>query len=127
MVYYQTFNYEIKYFNEEKIDINIRMFMNRSRYTQKKYFPDVIDCNIVRNIIFYDKFGYSAIKRKRNQYVSVEDMNEVLKDNFFNLTNLDDESKDFLIDKTFIEILIIHPQQSKNSSCSGKISDLELK
>ena len=50
-----------------------------------------------------------------------------VEDNFFNLTNLDDESKDFLIDKTFIEILIIHPQQSKNSSCSGKISDLELK
>ena len=54
-------------------------------------------------------------------------MREILKNSIYNLQSLDDELKDFLIDKTKISIEIIHPIQSKNRLCSGKIIDFELR
>ena len=54
-------------------------------------------------------------------------MREILKNSIYNLENLDDELTNFLIDKTKIKVKIIHPNQSKNYSCSGNIADFELR
>ena len=101
--------------------------MNQLRYKQKKYYPKLVDCNIVRNKIFYNKSGYTFFKRKINYTLNEDMMREILKKAIYNLENLDDELKKFLIDKTKIKVKIIHPNRNRNYSCSGNIADLELR
>ena len=101
--------------------------MDRYRYKSKKYFPKLVDCNIVRNRIFFNKFGYTGITRKKNYSLSEIEMREVIKKTIYNLENLDESLKDFLIDKTKINVEIIHPIKIKSISCSGNLTDIELR
>tara|TARA_Y100000590_G_scaffold239897_1_gene269773 strand:- start:839 stop:1405 length:567 start_codon:yes stop_codon:yes gene_type:complete len=127
MIYYESLNYNVVYKEGKNIVINIEAKMNRMRYKQKKYFPKLSDCNIVRNKIFYNKSGYTFFKRKKNYVLDKEIMTEILKNSIYNLENLDDEFKNFLIRQTKIKVKIIHPNQNKNYSCSGNIADIELR
>ena len=43
---------------ESKIIISIIGIMDKKRYSQKKYKPKISDCNILRNILIYGKYGY---------------------------------------------------------------------
>ena len=66
-------------------------------------------------------------RRKKNYALDEEMMREILINSIYNLENLDDELKNFLVDKTKIKVKIIHPNQSRNYSCSGNIADFELR
>ena len=100
--------------------------MDQNRYKLKKYSPKKVDCNIIRNRIFYDKVGYSAFKRKLNYTLSEAEMVEILKAKIYNLENFDEELKSFLVNKTKIMITIKNPIRKQTISCSGNLSDLEL-
>ena len=87
----------------------------------------MVDCNIVRNRIFFNKLGYTGFLRKKNYSLSEVDMRETLKRAIYNLENFDETTKDFLIEKTNIKVEVIHPRKVRNKSCSGKITDIELR
>ena len=127
MIYYESLDYNVAYKKGINIQITVEAKMNQMRYKRKKYFPKLPDCNIVRNKIFYNRSGYTFFKKKKNHYLDEETMREILKNSIYNLENLDDELTNFLIDKTKIKVKIIHPNQSKNYSCSGNIADFELR
>ena len=124
---YESVNYNVVYEEGKNIEIILEAKMNQLRYKQKKYYPKLSDCNIVRNKIFYNKSGYTFFKRKINYTLDEDMMREILKKTIYNLENLDDELKKFLIDKTKIKVKIIHPNRNRNYSCSGNIADLELR
>tara|TARA_B100000470_G_C19744758_1_gene370912 strand:- start:211 stop:432 length:222 start_codon:yes stop_codon:yes gene_type:complete len=71
--------------------------------------------------------GYTAFRRKINYALSESEMVEILKTTIYNLENFDEELKSFLINKTKIMITIKNPVRKQTISCSGKLSDLELK
>ena len=125
-IHYESVNYYVFYEEGKNIEIILEATMNKRRYKNKKYFPKLVDCNIVRNRIFYNKYGYTAFKRKKNYVLDEDIMRNVLKKTIYNIENLDDELADFLINKTKIKVEIIHPNRSKNRLCSGNITDLEL-
>ena len=107
MIYYESLNYSVTYKTGETIEVAIEAKMNQKRYKRKKYFPKLPDCNIVRNKIFYNKFGYTFYRRKKTHDLDEEMMKEILKYSIYNLENLDDELKNFLIDKTKVKVKII--------------------
>ena len=47
--------------------------------------------------------------------------------NILNITNLEDDLKKEIVEKTEIKINILHPDAQHNLICYGKITDLELK
>ena len=127
LVRYESISYDVIYKEGKNIEIIIEAKMNQIRYKQKKYYPKLSDCNIVRNKIFYNKSGYTFFKRNISYALDEDMMREILKKKIYNLENLDDELKKFLIDKTKIKVKIIHPNRNRNYSCSGNIADLELR
>ena len=50
-----------------------------------------------------------------------------LNQNILNITNLSEDQKKELLNKTQIKISIIHPDNEKSILCRGKITDIELK
>ena len=126
-VRYESISYNVIYEVEKSIQIFLEAKMDRYRYKSKKYFPKLVDCKIVRNRIFFNKFGYTGITRKKNYSLSEIEMREVIKKTIYNLENLDESLKDFLIDKTKINVEIIHPIKIKSISCSGNLTDIELR
>ena len=62
---------------ESKIIISIMGVMDKKRYSQKKYTPKLSDCNILRNILLYGKYGYNLIFQKRNKYLTNADMKNI--------------------------------------------------
>ena len=127
MVRYQSINYELKIDRENKTNIIINAIMDKNRYLKKKkYKPRISDCNIVRNKIVANKFGYSPITLKPNYSVTEDVLFEYIKNNIFNIQNLNEDEIKHLINKTNIKINIIHPISKFNINCSGKLSDAEL-
>ena len=127
-ILYEEIGINVKYVEEEKIHISVLGIMNKSRYKKvKKYKPNIKDCNVMRNKIFYNKYGYSPIRRKKTLDLDENYMKKFLAENVFNLNSLDKKKIDFLIDNTYIEILIAHPLPKYNISCIGKLTDFELK
>ena len=126
-VRYQGINYYVNYKKEKEIEVKIYAVMDQIRYKRKKYYPKLVDCNIIRNKIFYNKYGYSAFLRKKNYVLDENLMREILKKTVYNLQGLNEELKDFLIDKTKIYIEVVHPNKSRNRLCSGNITDFELR
>ena len=126
MMVYERFNFNTKYISNEKIHISIIAILNQQRYKKIKYAPTMKDCNMVRNKIFYNKYGYNILTRRKNNYPDENSMKEILIENIYNISILNEEEKNFLIDNSYIKILIVHPNESKNVSCIGKIADFEL-
>ncbi len=126
-ILYQEIGINVKYVDKEKIHISVLGVMDKMRYTKtKRYTPNIKDCNIIRNKIFYNMYGYSPIRRKKTLELDTDYMTEILKENVLNLNSLDEKKIDFLIDNTYIEILISHPLPRYNVSCVGKLTDFEL-
>ena len=73
-----------------------------------------------------NKHGYSFWKQERNYSVSEESLKEVLKKEIFTLNNLRESKIDKIIDKTFIEVEIIHPKAEKNIICKGNFAQVIL-
>ena len=127
MVKYQSINYEFKIDRKNNTNIIINAIMDKNRYLKKKkYKPRISDCNIVRNKIVANKFGYSPITLKPNYSVTEDVLFEYIKNNIFNIQNLNEDEIKHLINKTNIKINIIHPISKFNINCSGKLSDAEL-
>tara|TARA_Y100001936_G_scaffold231047_1_gene254679 strand:- start:397 stop:966 length:570 start_codon:yes stop_codon:yes gene_type:complete len=127
MVRYQSVNYEIKIDKNNNTKIIINSIMDKNRYLKKKkYKPKISDCNIVRNKIVTNKFGYNPLTLKQNYSVTEDVLFEYIKNNIFNFQNIkEDEIKRF-INKTSVTVNIVHPISKFNLSCSGKLSDAQL-
>ena len=77
-IQYQNVGSQVDFFKKEsKIIISIIGVMDKRRYSQKKYIPKVSDCNILRNILLYGKYGYNAIFQKRNKFLTNAHMEEI--------------------------------------------------
>ena len=126
-ILYEEIGINVKYVDKEKIHISVLGVMDKTRYKKtKKYTPNIKDCNVVRNKIFYNKYGYSPIRRKKTLELDENYMKNFLKEHLFNLNTLSEKEIEFLIDSSYIEILIVHPFSKYNISCIGKLIDFEL-
>ena len=127
MVKYQSINYDVNIDNENNTTIRINAIMDKNRYLKKKkYKPKITDCNIIRNKIVANKFGYNPFTLKPNYSITEEILLENIKNNIFNFQNLNEDQIETLINKSTIKINIIHPIPKFNKSCSGNFSDVKL-
>ena len=123
-VQYQNIGSQVDYFEKEsKIVISVLGVMDKERYKQKYYKPKISDCNILRNILLYGKYGYSVIFQKRNKYLTNEDMYKIFIERFLNNLTLSEEEKDYLVKNTFAKIQIIDPVKGNDFFCKGNIAE----
>ena len=126
-VQYQNVGSEVDFSNEDsKIIISIVGVMDKRRYTQKKYTPRVSDCNVLRNLLLYGKYGYSLLFQKRNKYLTNEDMEEIFISNFLSNLSLSDKEKKYIVNNTVAKVEIIDPVRGKDVFCKGNVAE-ELK
>tara|TARA_Y100000768_G_scaffold298913_1_gene232662 strand:- start:213 stop:782 length:570 start_codon:yes stop_codon:yes gene_type:complete len=123
---YQNIDYTVKIDDKDNIEINLDAIMDNQRYKAKKYSPKITDCNQVRNKIFLNKYGYSFLTQKYNNLVNENSLTENLNKTIFNISSIDNNLKDQILEKTRIKINIIHPKVVNNLSCSGRLIDNEL-
>ena len=126
-IVYQEIKYDVKINQENIIELSIRGVMDKKRYTTKRYYPKLSDCNVIRNKVFVKKYGYSFFKQSLNYSVNEENLSNVINDKILNISSLDENLKKLIIENTVIKIEIIHPKNEKNISCSGKLISAELK
>ena len=112
--------------NKEEILVNIYAIMDKHRYSKRKYEQKISDCNQVRNLIFYRKHGYKFFTQKRDPALSQEIMEDIFKEVFFKNIDFNEKEINFLLDKMFINVTILHPIQKRELSCYGKINNYEL-
>jgi len=126
-IQYQNVGSQVDFFKKEsKIIISIIGVMDKRRYSQKKYIPKVSDCNILRNILLYGKYGYNAIFQKRNKYLTNTHMEEIFVSRFLNNLSLSEKEKNYILSNTFAKVQVIDPVRGNNIFCTGKIAkDLE--
>ena len=121
-IQYQSVGSEIIFSEKDsKIILSIIGVMDKERYTQKKYKPKVSDCNILRNILLYGKYGYNLIFLKRNKYLTVEDMKDIFLSRFLNNLSLSEEEKKFIMLNTIAKVQVIDPVRGNHFYCSGKV------
>ncbi len=88
-ILYEEIGINVQYIDGEKIHISVLGVMDKIRYKKtKKYKPNIKDCNVLRNKIFYNKYGYSQIRRKKTLELDEHYMKEILKEYFFILNSL---------------------------------------
>lgn len=123
-IQYQNIGSQVDYFEKDsKIVISIIGVMDKKRYAEKKYVPKISDCNIIRNILLYGKYGYNLIFQKRNKFLTNADMEEIFISRFLNNLSLSDEEKNFLLKNTIAKVQIIDPVRNNNISCEGNIAE----
>ena len=123
---YQNLNYKIKMDKEDIIIIELDAIMNEGRYTSKKYYPKLKDCNQVRNKIVENKYGYSFFSQNFNNLVNSETLSNSINEQVLNISSLDSNIKKQVLENTEIKINVIHPNQKYSLSCGGKLIDTEL-
>lgn len=126
MIVYQNIDIRSKFNDQEELIIKVKATMDKSRYKKKKYFPKNSDCNSLRNKWLTDLTGYSFFTHKRNYKVSEDDLTQVLKDEIYDIDELSEREVSELIEKTKIEIEIIHPNKLNSISCAGKLTQITL-
>ena len=112
---------------KEEIFINIYAIMDKYRYSKKKYKQKLSDCNQVRNLIFYQQHGYKFFTQKRDPALSQGIMEDIFKEVFFNNISFNEKEINFLLEKMFVNVTILHPIKKRELSCYGKVNDYELK
>ena len=125
-VKYQKINYDLKIDKNDNILIMIDAIMDKQRYTSKRYFPKIRDCNQIRNKIYTNKYGYSLFSQKFNNLVDEDTLAEAINENILNISSISDNFKNEILKKTNIKIKIFHPKIEKNITCSGKLTDTTL-
>ena len=126
-VQYSNIGIQVDFDNKkEKISVNIYAIMDKNRYRKKNYAQKLSDCNQVRNLIFYQKPGYKFFTQKRDPALSQGVMEDVFRDVFFSNLSFDEREIEFLLNKMFVNVTILHPLKKKELSCSGIINDYEL-
>ena len=125
-VQYQSIGSQVKFLDEEnKILITIVAVMDQRRYKRKRYKPKLSDCNIVRNLIFFNQHGYGFFQ-KRNKYLDPEIMKENFINNFLNNMYLNEDDLDILTKNIDINVEIISPIKGENFYCSGNLFQDEI-
>ena len=112
---------------DDKIYINIYAIMDKNRYRKKKYRQKLSDCNQVRNLLFYKKYGYTTFKQKRDPNLSEGIMTDIFKESFLNNISLSEKEVKLLLDKMNVIVTIYHPVDKTELTCKGKVNDYELK
>ena len=122
-IQYQSLSSQVDFIQKDsKIIIFIRGVMDKRRYTKKKYTPKLTDCNILRNILLYGKQGYHLILKKRNKYLTNENMSDIFIDKFLNNLTLSEKEKKYITENTFVRVEIIDPVRGNNIFCKGNIA-----
>jgi|TARA_B110000438_G_scaffold303177_1_gene363564 hypothetical protein len=122
-VQYQTIVTEIKYVEKDsKIIISITGVMDKKRYTKKKYRPKISDCNILRNILLYGKYGYNLIFQKRNKHLTIADMENIFISRFLNNLSLSDNEKNYIIENTLTFVEVIDTVRGNDIFCKGNVA-----
>ena len=111
---------------DKKILIVIKGIMDKRRYAKKPYNQKISDCNQVRNLILYNKSGYSLFTQKRTNILSEGEMEEIFKKEFLYNLSLTDKEVEHLLNNIFMEVAVINPVTKKSVTCSGKVYDWEL-
>ena len=126
-VQYQSVGSQVDFSEEEsKITISIIGVMDKRRYSQKKYIPKLSDCNILRNILLYGKYGYNMIFQKRNRFLTNADMKEIFLSRFLHNLSLSEKEKNYILNNTLAKVQVIDPVRGNDFYCAGKIAgDLE--
>ena len=125
-VQYQSVGSQVEFIEKDsKIIISIIGVMNKARYSQKKYTPKISDCNVLRNVLLYGKYGYN-IFQKRNRYLTNVDMEEIFLSRFLGNLSLSEKEKNYIVDNTLARVQVIDPVRGNDIFCAGKIAkDLE--
>ena len=122
-IQYQSVGSMVDFSKEEsKIIISIIGVMNEKRYKQKKYIPKISDCNILRNILLYGKYGYNVIFQKRNKFLSSAHMEDIFLSRFLNNLSLSEKEKNYILKNTIAKVQIIDPARGNDFFCTGKIA-----
>ena len=123
-IQYQSVGSQV-YFSEKesKITISIIGVMDKKRYSQKKYIPKISDCNILRNILLYGKYGYNIIFQKRNIYLTNADMEEIFLSRFLHNLSLSEKEKNYIVDNTFARAQVIDQVHGNDIFCTGKVAE----
>ena len=120
-IQYQNVGSQVEFAKKEsKIIISIIGVMDKKRYSQKKYIPKISDCNILRNILLYGKYGYN-IFQKRNKFLTKADMEELFLLRFLENLSISEKEKNFIIDNTLARVQIIDPVRGNDIFCTGNI------
>ena len=123
-VQYQSIGSQVDFIEEDsRIVISIVGVMNKQRYSEKKYIPKLQDCNVLRNMLLYGKYGYSLIFQKRNKYLTNIHMEEIFIGRFLNNLSLSDKEKEFILKNTYAKVQVVDPVRGKDFYCTGKISE----
>ena len=110
---------------DSKIIVSVIGVMDKRRYSKKKYKPKISDCNVLRNILLYGKYGYN-IFQKRNKHLTNSDMSDIFMDRFLNNLTLSEKEKNYILNNTLARVEVIDPVKGNDIFCSGKINQ-ELK
>ena len=123
-IQYQSVGSQVEFSEKEsKITISIIGVMDKRRYSQKKYTPKISDCNVLRNLLLYGKYGYNLIFQKRNRYLTNADMKEIFLTRFLHNLSLSKEEKNFIINNTLARVQVIDPVRGNDIFCTGKITE----
>jgi len=122
-IQYQSVGSQVDFFEgDSKIVISIIGVMHKKRYKKKKYRPKISDCNVLRNILLYGKYGYNLIFQKRNKYLTNADMEDIFMSRFLNNLSLSENEKNYILKNTIAKVAIIDLVRGNDISCSGKIT-----
>ena len=122
-IQYQSVGSQVHFLEKEsKIIISIIGVMDKRRYSKRKYTPQISDCNILRNILLYGKYGYTVILQKRNKYLTNTDMKEIFLSRFLHNLSLSEEEKNYIVNNTLAKVQVIDPVRGNDIVCEGKIS-----
>ena len=126
-IQYQSVGSQVDFLEKEsKITISIIGVMDKTRYSQKKYIPKISDCNVLRNILLYGKYGYNLIFQKRNTFLTNADMEEIFLTRFLHNLSLSKKEKNYILNNTLVRVQVIDPVRGNDVFCTGKIArDLE--
>ena len=126
-VQYSNVGIDVNYIKtENKVLIEITAIMDKYRYSKKRYKQKLSDCNVVRNLIFYQKYGYKFFTQKRDPILSEGIMRDTFKKIFLNNLTVSKKEMEFLINNMFVRVNVIHPVDKTKLTCSGGITDYEL-
>jgi len=122
-VQYQSVGSQVDFSEKDSIiTISIIGVMDKKRYSRKKFIPNISDCNILRNILLYGKYGYN-IFQKRNRYLTNVNMEETFLSRFLDNLSLSEKEKNYIVDNTLARVQVIDPVRGNDIFCAGKITE----
>jgi len=123
-VQYQSVGSQVDFSEKDsKIIIGIIGLMDKRRYSEKKYTPKLSDCNILRNLLLYGKYGYNLIFQKRNTFLTNSHMEEIFISRFLNNLSLSDKEKNHILNNTLVKVQVIDTVRGNDIFCNGKIAE----